>query len=130
MTTTDPTGKPVAAEVSLAMVERWLLDRFPGGLPSIGDFFRGEPRQPSVRTTASIRFQYRPATHPIDRNLLAERQRLEVEEEERLSRVMRGVGVNSDAGLVGQITNDEHPSAEPPTRHVPSGGPRRANRQP
>ena len=31
ITTTDPQGKPVAAEVSLAMVEQSLLERFPDG---------------------------------------------------------------------------------------------------
>ena len=41
VTTTDPQGKPVAAELSLAMVEQSLLERFASPLPSIGDFFRG-----------------------------------------------------------------------------------------
>ena len=44
VTTTDPQGKPVAAELSLAMVEQSLLERFASPLPSIDDFFRGAPR--------------------------------------------------------------------------------------
>ncbi len=61
ITTTDPQGRPVAAELSLAMVEQSLLERFASPLPSIGDFFRGGERQPAVRCTSSITFSYRPA---------------------------------------------------------------------
>ena len=42
VTTTDPQGKPVAAEVSLAMVEQSLLDRFGWQVRPIQDFFRGD----------------------------------------------------------------------------------------
>ena len=85
--TTDPQGKPVAAEVSLAMVERALLDRFSWPVPPIQDFFRGGLRQPAVRTTASITFGYHPATKPIDPQLLAEQDREELAKEEELSRI-------------------------------------------
>ena len=47
VTTTDLQGNPVAAEVSLAMVERALLDRFDWPMPPIGEFFRGNLRQPA-----------------------------------------------------------------------------------
>jgi hypothetical protein len=56
ITTTDPQGRPVAAELSLAMVEQSLLERFASPLPGIGDFFRGGERQPAVRCTSSITF--------------------------------------------------------------------------
>ncbi len=85
VTTTDPQGKPVAAEVSLALVEQSLLDRFPWAVPSIGDFFRGHSREPAVRTVSSISFTYRAATHPINPQLLAEQDRLEVAKEEEAS---------------------------------------------
>lgn len=83
ITTTDPQGRPQAAEVSLALVEQSLLRRFASPVPPIGDFFRGEPRVPAVRTTTSIDFSDEPATEPIDSQLLAESDRLAVEEEER-----------------------------------------------
>ncbi len=51
VTTTDPQGKPVAAELSLAMVEQSLLERFNSPLPPIDDFFRGVQRQSAVRST-------------------------------------------------------------------------------
>lgn len=78
VTTTDPQGKPVAAEVSLAMVEQALLDRYSGSLGAIGEFFKGQPREPAVRTTSSASFSYHPATHPINPQLLAEEDRVEI----------------------------------------------------
>ena len=86
ITTTDPQGRPVAAELSLAMVEQSLLERFASPLPGIGDFFRGGERQPAVRCTSSITFSYRPATQPINPRLLAEKDREEVAREEEDSR--------------------------------------------
>ena len=86
VTTTDPQGKPVAAELSLAMIEQSLLERFASPLPSIGDFFRGAQREPAVRCTSSITFNYRPATQPINPRLLAEKDREEIAKEEAESR--------------------------------------------
>jgi uncharacterized protein YfaS (alpha-2-macroglobulin family)/tetratricopeptide (TPR) repeat protein len=87
VTTTDPQGNPVSAEVGLAMVEQALLERFPSPIAAIQDFFRGQPRQTAVRTTSSITFEYRPSTRPINRRLLAELERLEITAEEEESRV-------------------------------------------
>ena len=84
--TTDPQGRPVPAELSLAMVEQSLLDRFPGREPSIAAFFRGTPRETAVRTTASIVFAYHPTTVSINLQLLAEAERREVAKEEAESR--------------------------------------------
>jgi uncharacterized protein YfaS (alpha-2-macroglobulin family) len=86
VTTTDPQGKPVAAELSLAMIEQSLLERFASPLPTIGDFFRGVQREPAVRCTSSITFNYRPATQPINPRLLAEKDREEIAREEAESR--------------------------------------------
>ena len=78
VTATDPQGKPVAAELSLVLVEQALLDRFGWQVAAIEEFFRGLRREPAVRTTSSITFEYRPATQPINPRLLAERDRLEI----------------------------------------------------
>ena len=86
ITTTDPQGKPVAAELSLAMIEQSLLDRFREHLAPIQDFFQAERREPAVRTTSSITFAYNPATQPINPRLLAEEDRLELAAEEEASR--------------------------------------------
>ncbi len=90
VTTTDPEGRPVSAELSLAMVEQSLLERFAWPVPPIHEFFRGTPRQPAVRTTSSIVFSYRPATRPIPPQLLAEADRRELARQEEESRRLLG----------------------------------------
>lgn len=90
VSTTDPEGRPVSAELSLAMVEQALLERFTWPVPPIDEFFRGNPRQPAVRTTSSITFSYRPATRPIPAQLLAEADRRELARQEEESRRLLG----------------------------------------
>jgi len=80
---TDPQGRPVAAELSLAMVEQALLQRFSSAVSAIEHFFRGAQRQSAVRTTSTITFTYRPTTKAINPRLLAEGERLALAEEER-----------------------------------------------
>jgi alpha-2-macroglobulin len=80
--TTDLQDKPVTAEVSLAMVEQSLLDRFGKNVSAINDFFRGVHRESAVRTTSSITFAYDPQTQPINPRLLAEEDRIALAEEE------------------------------------------------
>src|SRR5262249_4822107 len=76
--TTDPQGKPVSSELSVAMIDPSLLSLFGWNVGAIDDAFRGNPRQAAMRTASSITFAYRPATRPIDRHLLAEEQRTEI----------------------------------------------------
>lgn len=97
--TTDPQGKPVSAEVSLSMVEQALWDMFGSQVPPIQDVFRGQNREPAVRTTSSVTFSHRPQTKSIDPLLLAEQDRAEAvaEEAERLSRVAGGVEMGDGA---------------------------------
>ncbi len=85
VTTTDPQGKPLAAELSLAMVEQSLLDRFAWQVPAMQEFFRAGWRESAMRTTSSITFAYRPGTRAIDRHLLAEEERLEIARGEEAS---------------------------------------------
>ncbi|HUT13143.1 MAG TPA: alpha-2-macroglobulin family protein [Thermoguttaceae bacterium] len=114
VTTTDPQGNPVAAEVSLAMVERSLLDRFAWPVVSIQEFFRGNLRESAVRTTSSVTFAYNPSTRPINPRLLAEEDRLEVAREEEASlRGRGGVVYNRISGLVS--ADAMTPPAVPPT---------------
>jgi uncharacterized protein YfaS (alpha-2-macroglobulin family) len=88
--TADPQGRPVAAEVSLAMVQQALLERFAWPMPPIHDFFRGTPREPQVRTDSSITFACRPATSAINPRLLAEHERQELAQAEEASRLAVG----------------------------------------
>ena len=64
VTAVDPQGKPVAAEIGLAMTEQALLDQF-GAKPgdnAIATFFTGGRRQTAVRTASSVVFAYAPQT--------------------------------------------------------------------
>ena len=83
ITATDPRGKPVRAELSLAMIEQSLLDRFGLGSGGIDEFFHVGRRQTAIKTGSSINFQYQPATRKINTRLLAEEERLAIEDEER-----------------------------------------------
>ena len=80
--TTDPQGQAISAEVSLAMVERALLDQFPTSVSALEQFFRNVPRQSVMRTVSSITFVYQPSTKAINPRLLAEADRLAIAEEE------------------------------------------------
>ncbi len=84
--TLDPQGKPAAAELSLALIDRAGWDRFGSAVGPIHEFFRGTTREPAIRTVASIDFAYRPPTHPINPRLLTEQERLEIAAEEDESR--------------------------------------------
>jgi tetratricopeptide (TPR) repeat protein len=79
---TDPQGKPVVAELSVAMVEQSLLAMFASQVGKIDEFFAGGSREITVRSGSSITFAYNPATRPIDKQLLAEAERLEIVAEE------------------------------------------------
>ncbi|HEV3003875.1 MAG TPA: tetratricopeptide repeat protein, partial [Pirellulales bacterium] len=92
ITATDPQGKPVEAELSLAMIEQALWEMFGSNVSPIADFFRGQPRASAVRTASSVTFAYHPATLLINPQLLAEKDRREVEamEEERRKLIAEG----------------------------------------
>ncbi len=86
VTAADAQGKPVAAEVSLGLVEQSLLDRFPNRTAAIHDFFQLGRRRTAIETTSSITFAYHPTTQPINPQLLAEEDRLALAAEEEASR--------------------------------------------
>jgi uncharacterized protein YfaS (alpha-2-macroglobulin family)/tetratricopeptide (TPR) repeat protein len=90
VTATDPQGKPVRAELSVAMIEKSLLENFPDVLPAIGQFFEGNRRASALRTVASCTFRYTPGTHDISQTLIAEAERTATVELERASRIARG----------------------------------------
>ncbi|TWT33373.1 tetratricopeptide repeat protein [Blastopirellula retiformator] len=104
VTTTNAAGQPVPAELSVAMVEKALLERFPERVAAIEKFFGGASRTFAMRTSATIEFCYHPQTSSIDRLLLAEEERLETlaREEETLSelsdRDFDGIALNGRAG--------------------------------
>ncbi len=106
--TTDPQGKPVAAELSVAMIEQSLLSMFAWNVEPIQDFFRGRPREPAMRTSTSVTFAYQPATRAIDRNLLAETERLEIAADEAAH-----LTVVASLATAGESSAAATPAAEP-----------------
>ena len=86
ITTTDPQGKPISAELSLGLIQQNLLDLFGERQSDIQEFFAGGSRKVSVRATTSCTFRYRPATRGISQTLLAEAERVRI-------RVSDGVAV-------------------------------------
>ncbi len=83
---TDANGKPVSAEVSLALIQKNLLQMFPDQAAGIDAFFNGGARQVSIRATTSCVFRYAPPTRPINLFLLAEEDRKKVLEMEATAR--------------------------------------------
>ena len=62
VTTVDQLGRPVAAELSIAMVDQSLLRLFDDTLPAIGPFFYDQTRTGAFATEATNTFRYEPAT--------------------------------------------------------------------
>ena len=65
VSTTDQNGKPVAAELSIALVDRSLLRLFGDRLPPIDRFFYDQSRTSAFATQSSATFRYQPATVPV-----------------------------------------------------------------
>ncbi|MCH7685793.1 MAG: tetratricopeptide repeat protein, partial [Planctomycetes bacterium] len=79
---TDPQGNPVSAELTLALIQKNLLERFGASQSEINEFFGGGYRQPQVRAFTSTTFRYRPKTRGISQYLLAEEERQKIMEME------------------------------------------------
>ncbi len=81
---TDPSGRPVEAELGIAVLDEGLLALFPGSWGRIEEFFYGARRAIQVRTAASCTFQYRGRTRKVPQELLREEERLKGEAREIL----------------------------------------------
>lgn len=79
---TDPQGNPVQGELSLALVQSNLLDRFQDIQGAVSAFFSTGLRQTAVRQATSCTFIYRPKTAGVSQFLLAEADRRRVLERE------------------------------------------------
>lgn len=77
LTVTDQQGRPVSAEVGLAMIDQALLTRFPDSTPEIVKFFQeGARRSAGWRTQSSCTFRYNAATRSMVTDVLDEEIRL------------------------------------------------------
>ena len=92
--TTDQNGRPVAAELSLALVDRALLRLYRDNLPPIGAFFHDRHRTGAFATTSTIAFRYAPPTVPVPDAVVEEAQRAAAAAENaaRLGEVRREAG--------------------------------------
>ena len=113
------------------MIEQSLLDRFPGNLAAIQDFFQAGWRQTAVRTTSSITFADHPATLAINPRLLAEEDRLALAAAEEASR--RGFAADAAMGRLTAslrmgvtpkmvVQEEEEEKLNPPVKDDPFAG--------
>lgn len=119
---TDAQGKPVQTELSLGLIQKNLLQRFPDRAEAITSFFAGGEREISCRVMTSCTFHYCPATRPINEFLLAEAERIKTSTSEEKAKLLiaaddlagapaqplmapvlagRGVAANGPAGGMG-----------------------------
>lgn len=77
--TRDAEGRPVAAEVAIAMVDEAVLALRQDSAPAIGAFFHGQLRETSFRTVSSCTWSHDGRSRPVSAELLAESRRIEAE---------------------------------------------------
>src|SRR5262249_52402973 len=75
VTTVDQLGRPVAAELSLALVDRSLLRLYRDSLPSIGAFFYNQTRTGAFATHATNTFKYEPGTTGVSEAVVEDAER-------------------------------------------------------
>ncbi len=114
ITATDPQGKPVSAEISLAMVQRNLLDLFAGKGVTIDQIFSRGKRKPSMGTLASCAFLYKPVTHAISQALLSEEERAQIAAREAQSLERVDLGYLSENGIRLRVPGNEEGSRMDP----------------
>lgn len=124
VTTTDPQGKPISADLSLGLIQKNLLDMFPERRAAINAFFNGGARQVSVRAMTSCTFQYAPATTPINQFVLAEADREKVAANEANARqelAARKQLAKSEKKVRGSAVFEEAAAARPGARRALDG---------
>lgn len=84
---TDQLGRPVEAELSLAVVDEALFELYPDRSPSLASVFdAGTQRVARLRTVTSCEFEYAGVTRRISQAILAEQERILREREWKASR--------------------------------------------
>ncbi|MDB5352249.1 MAG: large extracellular alpha-helical protein [Planctomycetota bacterium] len=98
--TTDQNGQPVAAEVSLALVDEALLRLFNDSRPPIGSFFHDQTRTGAFTTEATNTFQYDAESRPMSQALVDAQEREQAETRDGLkAEQMRRQITKVDIGL-------------------------------
>ncbi len=86
----DAEGKPVAAEIALAVVDQALLAVHPDGTAKLRDAFWGRRRETAFKTTSSCDWIYRGAARGMSVELVAEERRAEREAHAGLPALVEG----------------------------------------
>jgi uncharacterized protein YfaS (alpha-2-macroglobulin family)/tetratricopeptide (TPR) repeat protein len=139
VTTLDQLDRPVAAELSLALVDQALLRLYNDNLPPIGPFFYDQARTGAFSTEATNTFAYRPPTKPVSEAVVEEQERsvamlADADDRVKLRREL-GFGVNGpvagmpatepmeakDNALFDRMHDDA--SGALPAMSVPGSGP-------
>ena len=75
VTTVDQLGRPVSAELSIAMIDQSLLRLFNDRLPEIGSFFYNQTRTGAFATQATNIFRYQPNTTGVPQAIVDDAER-------------------------------------------------------
>jgi uncharacterized protein YfaS (alpha-2-macroglobulin family)/tetratricopeptide (TPR) repeat protein len=112
---TDQLGRPVKAELSLALVDEALLSLFPDVTPNILEFFQADARRHAeFRVGSSCGFAYAGTTRQVPKAFIEETERLarQVTEEKRRAEAMSELqGQIADAPQLGGLAR-RAPAAE------------------
>jgi TolA-binding protein len=103
VTTVDQLGRPVSAELSLALIDRALLRLYGDRVPPIGPFFYDQTRTIAFATESTIAFAYRPPTVPVAEAV--------VEEMEQAAALALGAQVRAD--VLAEMPAASAPMAAP-----------------
>jgi prepilin-type processing-associated H-X9-DG protein len=120
VTTLDQLGRPVAAELSIAVVDASLLRLFNDPLPAIGPFFFGQTRTGAFATEGTNTFRYEPATTGVAQAVVEEQERKLAELANSADRAQVLDAAGRDAEAKPQL--GVHASI-PTARPAPAGAP-------
>ncbi len=125
VTTVDQLGKPVAAEVALALVDRSLLRQFLDQAPPIGPFFHGQTRTGSFVTRSSNPFRDEPPTRPVSTDVVEEAERQLAQATNELGKRKAGDAAKSqlDMGFRSDLARGQSVAKSEPGQQDPFDSP-------
>jgi tetratricopeptide (TPR) repeat protein len=111
VTSLDQLGRPVSAELSVALVDQSLLRLFHDSLPEIGPFFYNQTRTGAFATESTNTFRYEPRTGPVALAVVEEAERLAAVEANAADRARVVHEAQSQAVALGAAGNAPTPPA-------------------
>ncbi|MHB1155680.1 MAG: MG2 domain-containing protein [Phycisphaerales bacterium] len=117
LTVTDQLGKPVEAELSLAMVDASLFNIHPDDLPDILTFFQQDAhRDDDLRSGSTIDFHYESTTKAVNKQIAGEADRLIRTEDEtrQLDMLREETAKRSSSDSVREVAQQRAGAARAP----------------